>query len=167
MKNGFTLIELMIVIGLIAVVTIGGVAGYRTFNLRQIVITSGKQMLVDLRQAQSKASSNVKSVEACKDQPMSGYRVAGSSGTYTITENYGGTCTPQVTKTVNLPSGVTFKNNFTLTFQSLGGNVTFVGASPYAIEFCTKNCLTGSGGLKYKITVSNQGLIQDSDPVAL
>lgn len=167
-RKGFTLVELMVVVAVMAFTIIGGIAAYRKFNTRQLIVTSGKEMLVNFRQAQSKALTNVKTVPGCNNSLLVGYKVDGyvNSGAsyYTITEQYNpATCATggasYIIKTVNMPSGVTFQAPFSLTFTGLSGLVTLPGASPLSIAFCNKNCQTG--GLKYTITITTEGLIQD------
>lgn len=167
-SSGFSFIELLIVMAVMGIFVIGGIAAYGRFNARQLVITAGKEMLVDLRQAQSKSLSNVKSVNGCQNSPLTGYQIDGTGSRYTVTEVYSTACATggasYVVKTVNLPAGVQFQSAFRLTFTGLSGGVTLVGAAPSTtISFCNKNCQ--SGGLRYSITVTRQGLIQDV-PVA-
>lgn len=161
-QRGFTLIELMVVITVAGILLVGGVAGYGKFNSRQLVINSGKEMLVNLRQAQSKALSNVKTVSGCTSSTLTGYRVAGSGSSYTVSEIYTTNCAgggSYVVKTMALPNGVTIRNAFSITFRGLSGGATVVGSNPI-ITFCASGCT--SGAQTYNIAVTSAGLIQDN-----
>lgn len=166
-SRGFTLIELLVVTTLLVFVMGGSIAGYRRFNDRQQVITAGKELLVALRQAQSKASSGVKSLASCQTVPLVGYKItvlAASQDTYTIAESYQSNCVSatsadNVIKTVKLPQGVRFQSAFTATFTGLSGGVIYSGASPLTLRVCNASC--GTGSLQYTITVNSAGLVQD------
>lgn len=164
MRNGFTLVELMVVIVLISLTMSAGVAGYSRFNKRQLVITSGKELMVNLRQAQVRASSNVKSAAGCANATLSEYRIdgfsnGGSSG-YTISEVYSAGCATTVTKTQVVPKGVFFSPaNFQLSFKTLAGGVT-AASNPYTITLCsTAACATTD--TKMAISITSTGLIQE------
>lgn len=167
-NRGFTLVELMVVIAIVGIVMAGGITRYSAFNVRQAVSTSGKELLVNLRQAQSKVSSGVKTASGCSGTALIGYTVqatSGNLGQYTIAEMYagncanGGTTNTLVTKTVPLASGVRFQSAFTLTFKGLSGGATYTGASPLNLRICNNNCASGSVG--YLVTVNQTGLIDD------
>jgi prepilin-type N-terminal cleavage/methylation domain-containing protein len=166
--RGFTLIELLVGLAIVGLMVGGGMVSYGTFNKRQQVSTSGKELLVNLRQAQSKVNSGVKTAPGCQAASLIGYTVQASAGSlnqYTIAEKYasscanGGTSDTYVVKTVALASGVTFQSAFTLTFRGLSGGATFTGASPLNLRMCNSNC--GSGSLVYLVTVNQTGLIDD------
>lgn len=65
--KGFTLLELLISIGIISVIIAIGSLGYRDFSRRQSISASTKQLVSDLRLAQQYA--------------LSGYKPTGCSGT--------------------------------------------------------------------------------------
>lgn len=164
MRKGFTLIELLVVVALISLTMSAGVAGYSTFNKRQLVITSGKELMVNLRQAQAKAASNVKSTAGCANATLSEYRIDGfsngSSSGYTISEVYSTGCATTVTKTQVVPKGVFFSPaTFRLRFHTLGGGVT-VAPDPYTITLCSTTTCAASD-TKMAISITSTGLIQE------
>lgn len=57
---GFTLVELLVSISVVAILSGIGLAAFSSFNRRQIVASATRQLLSDLRLAQSKADSNEK-----------------------------------------------------------------------------------------------------------
>lgn len=164
-NSGFTLLELVVVAGLMVLLTTASVAGYRTFNTRQIVITTGKEMLVDLRQAQAKMTAGIKKAPGCESARLVGYRVQTTAALtgYTLAEVYQTNCysggPTYQTEAVTLPTGLRFANAFSVTFLGLSGGATFSGASPLTLRLCNSNC--GSGALSYRMSISRAGLIED------
>lgn len=169
MKRGFTLIELLIVIALFSVITFTGVAGYSKFNKNQQIVTTGKEFLVNLQQAQTRAINNVKTTAGCNSTTLAGYTVVAAinATTYTINEVYASPCGssgPSATtfpiKTVNLPSGSKFRSAVNFTILPLTGKI----AAPQSIVFCSSNCASGKGALQYTINITTQGVVQDTTP---
>ncbi|MEP7167382.1 MAG: type II secretion system protein [Candidatus Woesebacteria bacterium] len=163
---GYTLVELLVVIVIIGITLTGAFAGYRTFNNRQIVTTSGKELLVALRQVQAGASSGTKTPASCAGTQLVGHRIqaaAASLGKYTLTEVYASACNAgsnqYFIKDVILPSTLHFSGAFTITFTGLSGGATLSGASPMTIRLCNNNC--ANGAVNYSMSVSNTGSIQD------
>jgi len=58
--SGFTLLELLIVIGIISIVFTAGYANFRSYQRRQLVMATGRQMEGDIRLAQEYASQGMK-----------------------------------------------------------------------------------------------------------
>ena len=58
--KGFTLIELVVVVGIISVITGFGVAGYNRFNDKKKVEQAAKELVSNLRFLQSNAISGIK-----------------------------------------------------------------------------------------------------------
>jgi len=63
LAQGFTLIEILVVVVISAMLVAGGIASYNNFNERQQVVAVGKQLYTDLRLAQSMASAGDKPEE--------------------------------------------------------------------------------------------------------
>jgi prepilin-type N-terminal cleavage/methylation domain-containing protein len=165
-SKGYTLIELLVVVAIIGIVMSAAFAGYRTFNARQLVVTSGKELLVALRQAQSGASSGTKTPNSCRTTPLEGHRievVASDLNSYSVYEVYRAACNAGSTlyfvKTVRLAPSVRFSGAFAVTFLGLSGGATLSGATPQTIRVCNNNC--AAGAVNYSISVSKVGSIQD------
>lgn len=165
-SKGYTLIELLVVIAIIGIVMGTAFAGYRTFNARQLVVTSGKELLVALRQAQSAASSGTKTPDSCRTTPLEGHRItvaASDLNAYTVYEVYRAPCNGgsalYPVKTVRLNPLVRFSGAFSITFLGLSGGATLSGATPQTIRVCNNNC--AAGAINYSISVSKVGSIQD------
>src|SRR3989344_4107193 len=86
-SKGFTLIELVIVIGIMSVLTAVGLANYGAFIKKQAVQEEGKNFVSILRKAQSDAVTGNKPSTTCgASDSLVGYRVNGvaSTNTYTV-----------------------------------------------------------------------------------
>ena len=59
-NKGFTVVELLVVVGIIAVLTTIGVASYNNFNDRKVLESAVEELKSNLRLAQSKAINNEK-----------------------------------------------------------------------------------------------------------
>ncbi len=59
-KKGYTLIEILVVISIIALLMQGGLASYRTFSRRQLIVNVRRQVEGDLRLAQQQSLSGFK-----------------------------------------------------------------------------------------------------------
>lgn len=114
--KGFTIIEVLVVIVIIGMVMAVGSVRYREFSKRQMVVSVKRQIVADIRAAQSDAASGIKP-GGCN---ASTYRLVGfafeitntgspttpaSYETYAICNN--GSDSEFVTKQADLPLGVT------------------------------------------------------------
>jgi len=59
-KKGYTLIEIMVVISIIALLMQGGFASYRQFSRRQLIVNVKRQVEGDLRLAQQQSLANTR-----------------------------------------------------------------------------------------------------------
>lgn len=71
---GYTLIELLIVITLIALLFTLGMAQYNQFNRRQILVKARDELVSNLRLAQSKSLAGEKP-DACGDETLAGHKL--------------------------------------------------------------------------------------------
>ncbi|MBP9700232.1 prepilin-type N-terminal cleavage/methylation domain-containing protein [Candidatus Woesebacteria bacterium] len=152
---GFTLIELIVSVTIMGLVMGGGIAGYRNFNERQQLITTGKEVLVALRKTQTDAVAGVKSTN-CANRTLVSNTFSFSGSAYNIVETcrQGGTTYPFTTRTEQLSPGIEI-----LIDQ---GSVIFYGqyggvASPVQITIRK----VGTTAPIYRINVNSQGTVED------
>ena len=89
--RGFTLIELMVVIGITVLLSGSGIAAYNRFNNRQLVRREGAAATDLLRLAQTKALTGDKPAgEACASANLDGYRVRWSTDRFVLEAVCGG-----------------------------------------------------------------------------
>lgn len=105
MKNsfGFTIIELLIAISIMALLFGIGVAKYVSFNQGQIIKQAAQKLKSDLRVAANKAITGEKN--GCGT--LDGYQISFTGGQYLIAAACSGGTFIAV-NTISLPSGVTF-----------------------------------------------------------
>lgn len=77
--NGFTLIELLISLGILSLLLTGVLGNYRTFNTKQELQQSAKNLQEDLRFAQKKARVGEKPAGCNSPNRLEGYVVAGDA----------------------------------------------------------------------------------------
>jgi prepilin-type N-terminal cleavage/methylation domain-containing protein len=122
MKKGFTLLELIIAMGIALVLASGIFAAYEKFNKRERLRQAAATLKNNLRFGQSKAINGEKPVAGCTQ--LVGYSVTFSVGSYTIqaqcTEGTAGAVT-----SVTLPTNVVFSGAPSpITFTVLTGTVS-------------------------------------------
>lgn len=154
-KLGFTLIELIVAVSIMGLVMGGGIAGYRSFNERQQLITTGKEVLVALRKTQADAVAGVKSTN-CQTRTLVSNTFSFAGGAYSIVENcqQGGTTYSVPTRTEMITP--------TLEIVIDRGSVIFYGqyggvASPVQITIRK----VGTTSPIYRINVNAQGTVED------
>jgi prepilin-type N-terminal cleavage/methylation domain-containing protein len=158
MQRGFTLIEMLVVIGLMGLLLGGSIVGYRKFNDRQVVLQAGKEFTSTLRAAQKRASAGDKpDVAGCNGgERLDGYRVtaANTSSSYTLVPVCDGVDVGAAETTYTFSGDVEFKQAVDLEFYVLSRGVKFSGAGS------TVNVLVGnavSPGYTYTVRVSKSG----------
>lgn len=135
MRNrGYTLIELLIVLFIMAVLLGTAVMSYRDFNRRQVVTSAVRQIRADLRLAQSEALAGRKPAGCdTSTRTLNSYsfrRVSASS--YAIEATCGNPDQNYSVRSTSLPSGVTM-DNFNpnpISFKTIGDGTTLtIGTS--------------------------------------
>lgn len=124
-KFGFSLIEMLVVVSIIAVIAGGGIAAYINLNDRQVTLNTGLELQNFLRDAQKKA--RVQDRPASCDH-LTGYSVIVAPGNLQ-TATLKGVCAngSYTVSTYNLPNNVYVQSAFTMTFQVLNGGVMNAG----------------------------------------
>ena len=152
---GFTLIEMLIVITIMAVLSTGSVVSYRVFSQRQQVLQSAKNIQEAMRFAQKKARVGEKPAGClAANQRLSGYQVTGAVNSATITVSaicVSPNATIQVT-TYQLVGNVQLSAALSVTFVSITGGVLPAGTTTVRV---------GLGGYAYSFTVNQGGNISE------
>jgi prepilin-type N-terminal cleavage/methylation domain-containing protein len=159
-KNGFTLIELIVVFSVIAVLSTIGIASFVSYSRAQTLQQATNDFISVLNTAKARTAAQVKpSPECASSSTLQGYSVTvtltGSSNTYALNVICSGVTTS--IKTVSLPTGVTFNSAIAtppttttnVRFSVLSGGVTGSG-----------NIVIYSYGSTKTVTVNSVGGIQ-------
>lgn len=119
--DGFTLVELLIVIAIIALAGGWIISGYRGYTEKQKVIAEAFKLKSYLRQAQAKAISGYKPSSCSGD--LVGYDVTFAAGVYNINLHCTGSNTP--VESITLPQNITIDTGIgTITFLPLTQGVS-------------------------------------------
>jgi prepilin-type N-terminal cleavage/methylation domain-containing protein len=145
---GFTLIELMIVTTIIMLITGGGIASFLSFNDKQQVLNSAKELQGYLRTAQTLARVG-ETPTGC--DRLIGYKVVTADAGSIKEVSLLAVCSSgDIQRDVfSLSEGVTLSSDIEITFLGLYGGVT--GASQIDI--------TSDSGRSYSFEVSSGGEI--------
>ena len=154
-SKGFTLIELIVVIGIMSILTWQGLVNYGDFIKKQVVQEEGKDFVSILRKAQSDANTGYKPSTTCgASDSLVGYRVVGAvlTNTYTVSA----VCSNGVETVQNnyiLDARVALSSNFDLTFLSPYGNSNnnYIICIAHAQNSSIKNSVisvTAGGGIE-------------------
>lgn len=120
--KGYSLFELIIIMGIMLLLIGGGIAGYREYSRRQSLNNASRQLEGDLRLAQEMALSGKKPALNCI--VLDGIEFTPSGNAYSIDANCdtSGNPIPIGKDGVNLPSGITMtaNPNTSVVFRVLG-----------------------------------------------
>jgi len=149
---GFTLIEIMVAITILALLFGTGMVAYLKFNDNQTVIVTGQQVQLMLRTAQKKARVGDKP-SGCSI--LQGYQLTGSTVPYAVIQ-LDAVCGPSGATLVHsdaytLPNKVTLQNAISIKFKVLTGGTDQPG----------NVVVTGSNGTTYTFAVGSGGDISE------
>lgn len=156
-KLGFTLIEMIITMAVMAIMISAGVAAYNTFNRRQTLSQAVETLRNDMRMAQNKAISGEKPAGFCVGPlQLNGYRIvfdaAPTPDQYRI-EAVCSNLASTAVKTISLPNSVSISAGPEIYFR-----VGTQGVEMAASDASRTVTLAGFG-LARSITVTRQGQI--------
>ena len=126
--RGFTLIEIIIVIGIVLLLSGGGAVVMNAFNQRQQVTTTATNIVGSLSEAKANALAGKKSAASCSGKTLDGWRVnitSGLGGGVTVTGVCGGI--PFDSQTQVFPVGVTTVGVSQVIYKPLGLGATVTG----------------------------------------
>ena len=158
---GFTLVELVVVISILAVLTTAGLASFVSYSRTQSLQTTASDLITTLNLAKSRSSSQVKPDSSispdmqnpCAIQPLNGYRVLISTPTNSYEMD--AICAENIYKIINVtfPTNISVSQNGTTStsflFPVISGGVVGSGSV----------VLTGYG-LTRTITVDSIGTVK-------
>lgn len=150
MRNGFTLIELVIVSAVIMFLTGGVISNFQGFNDREKVNQAMANLKQNLRVAQTKALSGEKPA-GCTT--LIGYKVTFTGTNYSVQAVCSNGDIGPITS-VTLPNGITF--------SSVPSPITFGGVSKGVTN--PQTIILEGSSTTTQITVSSSGLIADVLP---
>jgi len=166
-QSGFTLIEMIVVLGLMALMLGGSIAGYRKFNERQTVLQGGKEFVSALRLAQKRASVGDKpDVAGCNaGEKLEGYRVRGSNGesVYLVVPLCNGVEVTAAEQDYTFSGDVVFKQNVDIRFYVLSRGTDF-GAGGNSVTIVMGN--VQAPGYTFTIQVTRTGEIYEQGMAA-
>jgi len=159
-RNGFTLLELLVVFVIIAIISTVSLAAFVSYNKIQTIKSAAFDVISLLQDAKSRTQSQVKpSIAACNSNTLNGYevRICGLTGSLCNTQNTyelhvrcGNLTSKLSTKT--LPANVAFDSATTTStqffFKVISGGVDGAGSIG----------ITGYGNT-LRVTVTQQGAI--------
>lgn len=125
--NGYTIIELLIVISIMVLLFSFTFTSYRSYQKRQLLESAVRQVTSDLRLAQEYAISGKKpSPSPCDNAVLQSYSFQRESSTQYRLQAVCGSSQVDVKGPVELPSGVqmSFSSGDTLSFNVLGRGAT-------------------------------------------
>lgn len=127
-EQGFTFIELLIVIVTMVLLFGVGFANFREFQRRQVAISFARQMKADFNLAREYALAGRKPTIGCTDLDGYEFYVEYYSRYYRISPRCGGATNPSTVKTVNFPTEIDVRPSYfpwlsSINFRVLGRGV--------------------------------------------
>lgn len=155
--RGFSLVELLVVVTIIAILSGVSLVGYNRFQDRQAALVAAYQLATDLRATQQKALSGEKPSGWCAasatDQLATWRLLFNTATTYQII----GVCSTNSTtidKTVTLPNGAIGPNGTRVDFSALTGSTTSSGTVSFAVQRTV-----ASGTYSFSVQVNQAGAV--------
>lgn len=151
-SSGFSLIELIVVIGVLLLLAGGGIASFITFNEKQQLLSGGKELQEHLRMAQS-LSRVGETPSGCGK--LSGYKVTSTTIGSTKEIKVSAVCSSGDVERNSflLPESTTLSSDIDITFLGLYGGV--IGATTIQV--------VGSSGRTYTFDVTLGGEITSGE----
>lgn len=148
--QGYTLIEVMVVVGIVSILALGGMAAYNRFNDRQQLVQAVDGFVTTFREVQKQADAG--DLAGVCDE-LGGYQMilTNNSSAYRVDV----ICSPSGSQTIvnnTLASGATFQSAVTITFWPLGEALSLAPPNPLEIR-------SVSGEYKIVITITSGGAI--------
>lgn len=149
---GFTLIEILVAIAIIALVSLVGYTSYRDFARRQTLENAYNQLRVELNLARQLALSGEKP-QTCiaRNVSLVGYSVSLGGSTISVSAVCESSSSLPPSRTFNLPAGITVS----------GGQFTFLvlGRGTDPSGNLTITLTQGSSGRTINATLSREGVL--------
>lgn len=145
---GYTLLEVLIVVAIIAMLFFGGYASYREFSRRQTLQNFYKEMVVNLALARQKALSGEKP-SGCSGS-LVGYEVSFGASSYSVAA----VCSSNVVVgTYLMPSDISLSGFSSYTYKVLGKGTTL--ANPLSVAIAQN-----STARSINATINKEGILQ-------
>lgn len=130
---GFTLLELIITISLLAILLVGGVASFISYNQTQSLNTAVLDVVTMLNKAKSRAQSQVKPSD-CANQSLNGYQVTISIPERTYVFQAVCSVSNVLIESKVLPVNISFGTTKTFLFQVITGSIAADGVGTVTID---------------------------------
>lgn len=152
--QGYTLIEILVVVAILALLFTVGYSNFQAYSQRQALVSLGRQITIDLRSAQESAVAG--DITSSCSGLLNGYQLKVNSGT---TYEIDALCTGGTvqTKAVTISPGITIStpNPNPIIFKSLAQGTNIVGGANATIVMTQ----TATGNTR-TITIGANGSIQ-------